>query len=115
MGVVEVVDHNVKCGQEGVHVEHEGSVPFPWGSGSRPTLERGHLPLKSSIDNSHQAFKGHLIVSYWCGSRGKPCHCRNGVRPAARASGGRRRGGTACRLPPPPVRRRGGTRRPTRP
>src|SRR5215212_5175327 len=58
MGVVEVVDHNVKCGQEGVHVEHEGSVPFPWGSGSRPTLERGHLPLKSSIDNSHQAFKG---------------------------------------------------------
>src|SRR5215212_5592866 len=57
MGVVEVVDHNVKCGQEGVHVEHEGSVPFPWGSGSRPTLERGHLPLKSSIDNSHQAFK----------------------------------------------------------
>src|SRR5215208_8200657 len=57
MGVVEGVDHNVKCGQEGVHVEHEGSVPFPWGSGSRPTLERGHLPLKSSIDNSHQAFK----------------------------------------------------------
>src|SRR5215208_3584927 len=59
MGVVEVVDHNVKCGQEGVHVEHEGSVPFPWGSGSRPTLERRHLPLKSSIDNSHQAFKGY--------------------------------------------------------
>jgi hypothetical protein len=57
MGVAEVVDHNVKCGEEGVHVEHEGSVPFPSGSGSRPTLVRGHLPLKSSIDNSHQAFK----------------------------------------------------------
>jgi len=40
-----------------VHVEHEGSVPFPSGLGSRPTLERGHLPLKSSMDNSHQAFK----------------------------------------------------------
>src|ERR687897_1486767 len=42
---------------EGVHVEHEGSVPFPSGSDSRPTPERGHLPLKSSIDNSHQASK----------------------------------------------------------
>src|SRR5215216_6129549 len=26
--VAEVVDHNVKCGEEGVHIEH-GSVPFP--------------------------------------------------------------------------------------
>jgi hypothetical protein len=30
---------------------------FPWGSVSKPTLANGHLPLKSSPDNSHQAFK----------------------------------------------------------
>ncbi len=31
---------------------------FPFGRlGSRPTLERGHLPLKFRTDNSHQAFK----------------------------------------------------------
>ncbi|MGF1471945.1 MAG: phosphoribosyltransferase, partial [Rubrobacteraceae bacterium] len=46
-----------KCGEEGVHVEHEESVPFPSGSVSKPTLERGHLPLKSRTDNSHQTFK----------------------------------------------------------
>src|SRR5215208_318015 len=55
--LAEVVDHNVEYGEEGVHVEHEESVPFPVGSGSKPTLERGHLPLNSSTDNSHQAFK----------------------------------------------------------
>ena len=59
---VEIVDHDVKCGEEGVHVEHGESVPFPSGSGSRPTLDRGHLPLKSSIDNPHQAFKER---GYW--------------------------------------------------
>ncbi|MGF1473315.1 MAG: choice-of-anchor Q domain-containing protein, partial [Rubrobacteraceae bacterium] len=48
----------VKCGEEGVHVEHEESVPFPSGSVSKPTLERGHLPLKSRTDNSHQTFNG---------------------------------------------------------
>jgi ketosteroid isomerase-like protein len=26
---------------------------------SKPTLVRGHLPLKSSKDNSHQAFKSN--------------------------------------------------------
>lgn len=57
MGLAEVVGHNVKCGEEGVHVEHEESVPLPSGSGSKPTLVRGHLPLKFSTDNSHQAFK----------------------------------------------------------
>jgi hypothetical protein len=40
-----------------VHVEHEESVPFPWGSGSKLTLKGGHLPLKSSTYNSHQAFE----------------------------------------------------------
>lgn len=57
-GVAEVVDHNVECGEEGVHhVEHEEeSVPFLSGLGSKPTLRAGHLPLKSSTDNSHQAF-----------------------------------------------------------
>src|SRR5215207_7422066 len=59
VGLAEVVDRNVKCGEEGVHVNHEESVPFLSGSGGKPTLERGHLPLKSSTDNSHQAFK-HL-------------------------------------------------------
>src|SRR5215216_3989177 len=28
MRLAEVVDHNVKCGEEGVHIDHE-SVPFP--------------------------------------------------------------------------------------
>jgi hypothetical protein len=26
-GVAEVVDHNVECGEEGVHIDHE-SVPY---------------------------------------------------------------------------------------
>src|SRR5215210_7384347 len=56
-GLAEVVYHDVECGEEGVHVEHEESVPFPWGSVSKPTLASWHLPLKSSTDNSHQAFK----------------------------------------------------------
>src|SRR5918995_630392 len=56
--VAKIVDDDVKCGEEGVHVEHV-SVPFPSGSGGKPTLRRGHLPLKSSPPNSHQAFKRH--------------------------------------------------------
>jgi hypothetical protein len=59
-GVAEVVDHNVECGEEGVHVDHESTVPFPSGSVSKPTLLRGHLPLKSRPNNSHQAFKEAL-------------------------------------------------------
>ena len=55
--VAELVCDNVECGEEGVHVEHEESVPFPSGSVSKPTLLCGHLPLKSSIHNSHQVFK----------------------------------------------------------
>jgi len=57
LSLAKVVDHDIKCGEEGVHIDHE-SVPFPSGSGSRPTLERGCLPLKFRADNSHQAFKG---------------------------------------------------------
>jgi hypothetical protein len=57
MGLAEVVCDNVECNEEGVHLEHEESVPFPSGSGGKPTLANGHLPLKSSPDNSHQAFK----------------------------------------------------------
>src|SRR5215208_4998260 len=60
MRLAEVVDHNVKCGEEGVHIDHEESVPFPSGLVSKPTLVRGHLPLKSSPDNSHHAFKTPL-------------------------------------------------------
>src|SRR3712207_5237070 len=55
MGLAEVVHHDVKCGEEGVQIDH-WPVPFPSGSGSKPTLNRGHLPLKFSTDNSHQAF-----------------------------------------------------------
>jgi hypothetical protein len=58
--VAKVVDHNVECGEEGVHIDHEESVPFPSGSGSKPTLVCGHLPFKPSMDKSHQAFKGAL-------------------------------------------------------
>src|SRR5919107_6145379 len=57
-GLAKVVDHNVECGEEGVHIDHEESVPFPSGIGiGKPTLACGHLPLKSSTHNSHQAFK----------------------------------------------------------
>ena len=38
MGVAEVVNHNVECGEEGVQIDHEESVPFPSGSVSKPTL-----------------------------------------------------------------------------
>src|SRR5215210_1394576 len=59
LGVAEVVCDDVKCGEEGVHVKHEESAPFPSGMGGKLTLECGHLPLKSSTQNSHQAFNGH--------------------------------------------------------
>ena len=57
LGAAEVVDHNVEYGEEGVHIEHKESVPFPSGSVSKPTLIRGHLSLKLRPNNSHQAFK----------------------------------------------------------
>ena len=28
LGVAEVIDHNVEYGEEGVHIEHEESVPY---------------------------------------------------------------------------------------
>jgi hypothetical protein len=65
LGVAKVVNHDIKCGEEGVHIDHE-SVPFPSGSGSRPTLERGYLPLKFRTDNSHQAFKPLRTVTQHC-------------------------------------------------
>src|SRR5215204_4470665 len=65
MRLAKIVDHDVKCGEEGVHVNHEESVPFPSGLVSKPTLVRGHLPLKSSRDNSHQAFKGGGVPLSW--------------------------------------------------
>src|SRR5918997_6415490 len=65
-GLAEVIDDDVECGEEGVHVKHE-SVPFPTGWGGKLTLRRGHLPLKSSPPNSHQAFKHVALLSL-------PCH-----------------------------------------
>src|SRR5512133_519005 len=59
-GLAKVVNHDIKYGEEGVHIDHEESVPFPLGSGSKPTLERGCLPLKFRADNSHQAFQYRL-------------------------------------------------------
>ena len=62
-GLAEVVGDDVECGEEGVHVDQESSVPFPKGLVGKPTLRRGHLSLKSSTGNSHQAFKtNHLGV-----------------------------------------------------
>jgi hypothetical protein len=55
--LAKIVDDELECGEEGVHVEHAESVPFPWGSGGKPTLRRWHHPLKSSPPNSHQAFE----------------------------------------------------------
>src|SRR5215211_5393537 len=76
MGLAEVVHHDVKCGKEGVHIDHKSSVPFPSGSVSKPTLVYGHLPLKSATGNSHQAFKGALAifqtVSWEVGEWGSP-------------------------------------------
>src|SRR5215211_3792238 len=63
LGLAKVVNHDIKCGEEGIHIDHE-LVPFPSGSGSRPTLERGCLPLKFRADNSHQAFK--CVESAFC-------------------------------------------------
>jgi len=63
------VNHDIKCGEEGVHIDHE-LVPFPSGSGSRPTLERGCLPLKLRADNSHQAFKPYANLSAGDSPRG---------------------------------------------
>ena len=40
VGLAEVVDRNVECSEEGVHIEHEESAPFPWGLGGKPTLEQ---------------------------------------------------------------------------
>jgi hypothetical protein len=62
VGVAEVIDDDVECGEEGVHIEH-GLVPFPTGLGGKPTLRRGHLPLKSLPPNSHQAFNGAVAVA----------------------------------------------------
>jgi hypothetical protein len=46
----------MRCPYPTVHVKHE-SVPFPTGWGGKLTLRCGHLLLKSSPPNSHQAFK----------------------------------------------------------
>src|SRR5215203_481437 len=69
MRVAKVVNHDVKCGKEGVHIDHRSSVPFPSGSVSKPTLVHGHLPLKSSTGNSHQAFNP-LVPGYQTGPTG---------------------------------------------
>jgi hypothetical protein len=66
MRVAKVVDHNVECGEEGVHIDHEESVPFPWGSVSKPTLACGHLPLKFPMGNSHQALKSRECRAHHC-------------------------------------------------
>src|SRR5215204_4714850 len=55
--LAEVIHDDVEYGEEGVHIEHVESAPFPSGLVGKPTLIRGHLPLKSSPCNSHQAFK----------------------------------------------------------
>ena len=60
-GLAEVVGDDVECGEESVHIDHESPVPFPWGLVGKPTLVGGHLPLKSSTGNSHQAFNGHHV------------------------------------------------------
>ena len=72
VGLAEVVDRNVEYSEEGVHIEHEGSVPFPSGLGGKPTLECGHLPLKFRTGNSHQAFK-RASSSCWTRTRAIAC------------------------------------------
>jgi hypothetical protein len=67
--LAEVVDHNLECSEEGVHIDHEESVPFPSGSGGKPTLECGHLPLRFSSYNSHQPFKAPYRGNQLIGGR----------------------------------------------
>jgi hypothetical protein len=67
--VAKIVDHNVEYGEEGVHIEHEELVPFPWGLVSKPTLIGGHLPLKFRSNNSHQAFKNGAHFSLTQGTQ----------------------------------------------
>jgi hypothetical protein len=57
VGLAEVVNHDIQCGEEGVHADHMESAPFPVGSANKPTLGRGHLPLNFRASNSHQASK----------------------------------------------------------
>jgi hypothetical protein len=68
VGLAEVIDDDLECGEEGVHIEH-GSVPFPSGLGGKPTLVRGHLPLKSSPPNSHQAFNDNDSIADAAGNK----------------------------------------------
>src|SRR5215217_7607037 len=70
--VAEIVDHDVEYGEEGVHIEHRSSAPFPSGMGGKSTLKCGHLPLNLSSHNSHQAFKGGQAL------RGGPSAERSG-------------------------------------
>src|SRR5688572_33432889 len=94
MGVAELIDRNVKCGEEGVHVNHEESVPFPSGSGSKPTLKGGHLPLKFPTGNSHQAFKGEKHAHDFAPARSADHEVRPSHRPATPLVRGR--GGVGC-------------------
>jgi hypothetical protein len=46
-GLAEVVDHDVEYGEEGVLRSTMRDPSFPFGNGTgKPTLVRGHLPLK---------------------------------------------------------------------
>jgi hypothetical protein len=85
--LAKIVDDDLKCGEEGVHVEH-GSGPFPWGSGSKPTLEHGHLPLKPSPENSHQAFEASSSLPQTAQLRTSPrwLSCRHRPQPTLGAS-----------------------------
>jgi arylsulfatase A-like enzyme len=62
--LAEIIHDDVEYGEEGVHIEHKSSAPFPSGVVGKPTLTCGRLPLKSSPCNSHQAFKEPYTVVY---------------------------------------------------
>src|SRR4029450_4792428 len=57
--LAEVIHDDVEYGEEGVHIEHVESAPFPSGLVGKPTLIGGHPPLKHSTRNSPQAFKAN--------------------------------------------------------
>src|SRR5215203_1997052 len=69
--LAEIIHDDVEYGEEGVHIEHVKSAPFPSGLVGKPTLMCGHLPLKSSPCNSHQAFDPphpvHGVPTSLCG------------------------------------------------
>src|SRR5215216_2596568 len=90
-------------------------------TGQRTSPSTADDPVAEASNSPHVSGRldrpgsvARLLRSWWR-TGGEPPRCRNGVRPAVRASGGHGRGAPGCRLRPRWARRTAGTRRPIRP